>query len=249
MDNLRHILKELGLNEKEISIYIYLLTTACSPAGSLSRNLMIKRPTCYALVNSLISKGLIGQMTRNNMQYFFAVDPLVWMENYGFKQNLLLKKIEKVKNEISQVDLRRPVNEKPAKAVYFSGNEGITQILMDVLASDNQELRAFVSSNLNSFVDSFIPGYEDLRSGKGVFAKAIHTFEDNFDQFGRRDAVVSRETRRVAKNFDLGVDLLGYGNKNAIISIPEKFGLIVESEMIASAFRKGFDFLWRFAKS
>ncbi len=54
--------------------------------------------------------------------------------------------------------------------------------------------------------------------------------------------------KNIPPAFDLGIDLVISGDKLALISFPENFGILIESRLITSAQSKVFELVWRIAR-
>ena len=59
-------LKKLGLNEKEITIYLMLLKIGSVPASVLGQRTNITRSTAQYTCQQLAKKGLIHSIQKNN---------------------------------------------------------------------------------------------------------------------------------------------------------------------------------------
>ena len=68
-------LKEFGLSENEIKIYIDLLKTGTATANRLSKLSGVKRSTTYDNLNLLVNKGLVSSIIKEKVIYFEAIDP------------------------------------------------------------------------------------------------------------------------------------------------------------------------------
>ncbi len=68
-------LKELGLNDKEIKIYLALLKTPRIRPSALSKLTKINRATIYNLSKGLINKGIISEDLGGSTLYLTALPP------------------------------------------------------------------------------------------------------------------------------------------------------------------------------
>ena len=74
-EDLIKILKELNLSEKESSVYLSLLELGQSNVTRLANKANINRVTTYHILRSLISKGLVSSIEKDNIQNFMAIEP------------------------------------------------------------------------------------------------------------------------------------------------------------------------------
>jgi len=68
-------LKELGLNEHEVEVYLVLLKIGGSTASVIAKDAGLKRTTIYAILKSLAEKGFVTTYYRNSKQLFYAEKP------------------------------------------------------------------------------------------------------------------------------------------------------------------------------
>lgn len=68
-------LREFGLSNHEISLYLALLKTGEETVNRLAEMTGIKRSTVYDNLSFLITKGIVSRFSKNNVQYFQAANP------------------------------------------------------------------------------------------------------------------------------------------------------------------------------
>ena len=69
------ILKKIGLNDKEIRVYLTCLKLGPSSVRKIADNSEVNRGTAYDILRSLISLGLVTYYHQDKHQYFIAEDP------------------------------------------------------------------------------------------------------------------------------------------------------------------------------
>ena len=77
------ILISLGLSKREAEVYYALLHVEDALASELSEKTKEARTNTYDTLNSLIKKGLVSYVIKNNKKHFLAADPknlLKWMD-------------------------------------------------------------------------------------------------------------------------------------------------------------------------
>ena len=68
-------LKDVGLHQSEIDVYLYLLGNGYSTPPQVSRGTKIARTNCYNVLSSLKDKGLIKEEQRRKRKVYLASDP------------------------------------------------------------------------------------------------------------------------------------------------------------------------------
>ncbi|MBI5135247.1 helix-turn-helix domain-containing protein [Candidatus Uhrbacteria bacterium] len=74
MENIA-ILKNLGLSEPEVSVYLALLKIGGSLASTVAKEAGLKRTTIYAILKTLSDKGFVSVYFRKNKRYYYAEKP------------------------------------------------------------------------------------------------------------------------------------------------------------------------------
>ena len=168
-DNLAVIFRELGLNEKEILIYLSLSKMEMATASMVARSCNLQRSSCYTLIEKLVEKGVLSIIIKNNVQFFLAVDPLVLLEEIQRKQHLLSKQIDNLKFSLRNKKFNSTLNTW-TKARYFCGERGIIDILNDILKEQPEILRALLSKNLNDRLSEIYPCFSKARIERKISA-------------------------------------------------------------------------------
>lgn len=68
-------LQDIGLSEKEATIYIALLSFDKVSIAELSKKAEVKRPTTYVILDSLAKKGLVSEISVEKKTYYMAEPP------------------------------------------------------------------------------------------------------------------------------------------------------------------------------
>ena len=127
------VLKNFGLSEKEIYVYLTLIEIGSSSVRTISNKAKVNRGTTYDILKSLINMGIVSYYKKESKQYFIAERPETLLAVLEKKQENLLE----VKNDIEKnLPLFKTLFEKqggkPSVKLY-EGLIGIRHILEDVL--------------------------------------------------------------------------------------------------------------------
>lgn len=120
-------LKNIGLNGKEIVVYLELLHGDKSSVLDLSKKTNILRTSVYPILDTLLEKGLVSEIKVGKKVYFQAEQP-ERIGTYIESQKIRLEEQSQLANEyIPQLkSLSRQTGEKPIVKIY-DGREGIFQ--------------------------------------------------------------------------------------------------------------------------
>jgi|GEM_PF-4452702 len=234
---LSQLLKSQGLTEKEITIFTFLLEMGEQPASIIAKNSQLSRSSCYTGLDSLINKGLLSQINRAGVSFYLTCDLKVLLDQ--FKN----QKIQEV-NHISLLrqDLDNPVPTNSfalpkSRAHYFSGTEGMTSLVQQLLAKNPVQMRVYLSKH------GFISQASQVFFQQSTAAIKVLT---SAEHKGLPPSAIQKILPTI---FDCGIDIITTSNQVAIFCLTEEFGLSIDSNSIAVAQNKLFDFIWKIAKS
>ena len=114
-------LTKLGLNKKEIEVYLASLQLGVSTITELSKKSEIKRPTTYLIVESLLKQGLISIVRKKQKTYYAPERP---------KKILTILKARQRELEQSLPELEALYNSPKAKPKIqiYEGLEAVSNI-------------------------------------------------------------------------------------------------------------------------
>ena len=91
--DIKRLLQDLGLEEKEAKVYLALLSLGETTATKISKKTNLDRTLIYQLGNKLIEKGLASYIIKNNVRYFSAANPEKLVQDLKEKEKQLQKAI------------------------------------------------------------------------------------------------------------------------------------------------------------
>jgi predicted transcriptional regulator len=266
---LETILHNQGLSERETALYLHLLKLGGQAASQLARLSGISRSGCYLALESLRRKGLVNQIGQNGTTVFHAVDPSLLLEEVSRQRRHELKQIDALKLNLSLA--ARGKTQFPAKSAahYYQGSAGLGRLCAEIFNSSAPVLRLYLcnsrfgeNSVLEQLSDCAARPTAASASATGQAATpAIKILLPAADTATDQVLPVSPSLRlpkklpaaaivkKIAAAFDLGIELAIAGDRLAIFSSAENFGLLIESPLIANALARVFDLGWRVARS
>lgn len=130
-------LQKLGLNEKEIEVYLTLIKEGEGTGYSIAKLLGKKRSSIYFLLEELRKKGLVNRIPKSGKQIFVPKHPITLMED---TQRLAFD----VEEMIPQLMALSPTKDAP-KVTFLEGKKGYFQAMDDKekLANKDTELMGF----------------------------------------------------------------------------------------------------------
>lgn len=234
---LSQLLKTHGLTDKEIAVFTYLLEYGEQPASVIARKSRLSRSTCYQALDNLMSKGFIGQINRKGLAFFLPNDLSVLLDQIKNQKALEINQIQRLKQSWQQqMTASTSFESAKSRAHYFSGEEGMTTLIQKVLSTRPAYMRVCLSRH--SFIQHKQGGLlNNCQSVLKVLSASPHSVLPG-------QAIC----KTLPSIFDLGIDVITTSNQVVIICLPEQFGLLIDSSLIATAQSKLFDFVWKISK-
>lgn len=140
-ENVNEILKELGLSEKEVKVYLALLELGEESASRVSEIANLNRVTTYTLLKSLQEKGFCSVFDKNNVQVFKPINPesiVGMLDERKRKVNSIMDELKERQNNV----------EEKSEVMLFEGKKGILAMLEMILDDADKEKEVFVYGNL-----------------------------------------------------------------------------------------------------
>lgn len=243
---IKQLLQNFGLNQKEIDVYLALIQLGPSPVRLLAQKSGVNRGTTYDILKSLIAQGLVSYFDKASHQYFAAESPEKLLTAVENKRS----ELEEVKQSIQDYlpELKVIFEKRGGKPVMklFEGIKGIKMILDDVLttmsASNEKTYYVFSSATVRKNVYEAMPNFSQLRIKKGIKVKTI--------SLGEGGQLVGLDERKWIdpenKNLKSTYELI-YGGKVAHISLDEgnnPVGVVIQNEAIFDTQKMIFEFSW-----
>jgi len=94
----KHILKEIGLSEREIAVYTSLVKIGSTTTGPLVKSSDVQNAKIYETLEKLIKKGLVTFVIKGKTKYFQSTNPDNILNIYKEKENSLKETIKELKN-------------------------------------------------------------------------------------------------------------------------------------------------------
>ena len=233
-------LVEFGLSEKEAKVYLALLELGPSSVTKIARRARVTRTNAYHLLSSLLSYGLISSNEGETKVLFSAEKPdrLIYLMKERLNEaEQKCKDAETFMPELMSL-YRDP--DKKLKVRYYEGVEGIITAYEDTLTAKGKIFGYASVEHQYSFFPGYFPEYYERRSKKGIGVECFLAETDDSLRIKNLDKKQLRHTNIIPKAFSISPEINIYDNKVAILSLKEKFGVIIESYEVASAFKKMF---------
>lgn len=118
------ILKEAGLTDGEIKVYLALLELGSSTTGPIIDKSRIARSIIYQILEKLMQKGLVSVITKEKTKYFQAAEPNKILEYIDEREKQLEENKKRIEKLLPELLLKQKMAPKSETNMYF-GYKGI----------------------------------------------------------------------------------------------------------------------------
>lgn len=241
---IRNTLSKLGLNNRQIEVYLALLKLGKNQAGPIIKETGLHRMQVYEAIESLKDLGLISISQKKTIQFFEASSPekLVELESEKLDIAKLASQelLESFKN-LPQVEVRQ-----------LSGSEGMFSNLVSFIHeasnSNDKTLRMIGGASDNDFYDALGSHYKD-------YVKLTKQYNVKKRLLGPAE-VVKVTSARFSQEQDAEVKILPPSFNHPIytricatmISIEFYYPVVtiiqIKSPIVAASYIANFDLIW-----
>jgi HTH-type transcriptional regulator, sugar sensing transcriptional regulator len=230
-------LKELNLEDNEIRVYLACLYLGSSKVNDIAKKSKLIRTTTYGVLKSLIEKGLVSTIIKNNITHFQSAKPkqlLEILEEKKKKINSILPKLEKI----------REVIPNKHKVELFEGKEGLKTIFNEFVAKPNKEVK--IIGFYSKWLD-FFGSWTDIyyRKKKENKVKSFVLVDESERDYTNDKRIANSEIRYV-KDLNINAECFIYGDKVVFASFEEDNlkGVVIQDKEIFKMQNLLFDKLW-----
>jgi sugar-specific transcriptional regulator TrmB len=249
---IQKVLKELGLSDNAIQIYLKLAELGFSSARQLAESLGLPRATVYDNLKILSQNGLVAEKEEDAKKLFGIDDP----KNL---EHLLNTKIEGLKKASAEIKKWLPkLNAGSAlepKIKFYSGIRGIKQVLSNLLWYEDIETLTMwpISEMVEILGVEYLENLNRRRIKQGISIRGIWPADKtvNFKDYPYLGVGKGhlRQLRLAPEGVSWDMSYWLYADKVAFISSKaESYGFVINSRDFANLIRAQFEIIWKLSK-
>jgi sugar-specific transcriptional regulator TrmB len=239
----KEILKQIGLTDYEVEIYLALLTHGQISAYELAEKAGLYRQVTYDTLKRLLEKGFVSSATEGKTKLFKATSPELILE-------ILNEKTESYKQALPSLMKMNQSSKQPLSVETYRGKNVVRIALRDIINT----LKTEGGTVLCTAIDESLPAekyktiieqYERdmieykikerviIKQGdKGIFKKGTSKYKSVPEKFYNENPV---------QIYGNNVQMLVWGNPDHLI--------IIRNKSVADSYRKQFELMWKTAKA
>jgi len=234
-------LKQFGLQEHEVKVYLATLELGESTVLPISKKAGVKRTYCYDILADLQKKNLISYFEKNGRRRYVAEDP----SKIGLMLQEKLKDFREILPELKSI--QNSSANKP-KIRFYEGREGIMNIYESFLGA--KEMMALASPNhIYEHLSDFFSDFSVKILAKKVKVRELVTADGATASYLASFKKPLQEARVLPSTVKLSTDIVIFDNKLAMISYSgELHGVVIESSSIVETQKAMFEIIWQMAR-
>lgn len=232
-------LKLIGLNQSEITVYLFLLENGATTPPIVSHETKIARTNCYNILGELKVKGLIEEQERGKRKAYLAKNP-----------EALIQSLEKRKELVQRIlpdlqGLYTTQKNKP-KIRFYDGLEEIKDIYEQSLQSEKVMMVGSIEQ-LHALLPGYLEHYFVEVKKRGIIVYQI--LGEYRNEFNKTKELLNDlyDTRLLPPEYkDMPTNILLWNDTIALIALSEPaFGTMLTNQMLAKTFQMLFEIIWK----
>jgi sugar-specific transcriptional regulator TrmB len=175
METPKNVLKQLGLSDAEITIYLALTARGAMTANELTKAAHLKRPTAYYALRSLKEHGLIKAGNAPGVERFQAEPPQALEAMVSVREKELAALAAEVRGVIPELIKKKTVDSGLPAVSFYEGEEAMKQAIMETVYCRSRHIDSIAPSD-NFFWQvgqSFSAGYISERVARKITTRNL----------------------------------------------------------------------------
>ncbi len=241
-------LKNQGLNDKDIAVYLDIFQHGQSFASSIGLRTKIDRTTVYSVLKRLLKHGFIVQSMINDVAVYIATSPEVFLREIDEDIEELVSRKNLAEAFVSEIGKLTSHSFLRPKMRIYEGDKAIINLYEETIENSGNQ-KAFINlRSISPTVKEFLKGkFIKSKVEQHVFSKVLVADGPYSEKYKSLDGVSNRETK-IIRNFPFDIQseiLLFDGKKVAIIDFNKPiYGIVFASRTFYKTMEVIFDLIW-----
>ena len=239
-------LEYAGLSEKEADIYLELLKTDTASAMDLSRKTTIKKSIVYVILESLVKKGLIREVTVGKRTDYQAESPDVLRAFVQDKRNRFEEEARRIETVIGELKMiEKDPGERP-EVRFYEGKDAVKRSIDEYVLlqgfSSGKDYGIYSYDLMKQiFTAENIAAIDQKRVENNVVFKAIYTGADKVIEGGKEQESIKIDQERFPILCDIGI----FNDQIRIHTLGKKpHGIFIKSKEIATTLKSVIEYIF-----
>ncbi len=218
------LFRQIGLTKGETKVYLALLGLGEKTVSPIAKEAEVSLSKIYEILYNLIKKGLVSSITKNNVKYFLAADPIHIIDYLEQKKKEINKSEEGIKTIIPFLQLQKEtIGHEPIATLYegFTGIKTFYEVVLKSASRGDEILVIGIPRYSAEKYEGYFLNWNKRRAQKGISIKII--FNYNVRDLGKkREKIRFTDIRYLPKDLTTPAWILIYKGGVATIHLTEK---------------------------
>ena len=234
-------LKELGLTDNEVRIYLLLLKKGMMNPAEISQKLGLHRGYVYDALERMQEKEIVNTISKDNKKQFQATSP----QNLAELLKLRLENFQKIIPSLIEI---KESQKEEIKVELYKGNRVYRTLIKDVLSSikNNSEV-LLIGIDEGLLINEIEPIYLEqyLNSIKSRNVKERIIIKTGAKKLKNKNL----QYRTIEEKYIGNTAQIIYSSKVAIfITGMPHYLILIDNKKVADTYRANFEALWKMAR-
>ncbi|MFH1840319.1 MAG: helix-turn-helix domain-containing protein [Nanoarchaeota archaeon] len=245
-------LKQAGLTEGEIKVYLALIKLGSSTIGPILDESKITKSIIYRILDKLIDKGLVSYITKQKTKYFQASQPNRLLDYLNKKDKELQENKKKIQDLIPQL-LSQQTHTKKSEANIYEGFKGIMTAYENryqKLKKGDEVILYSLPAEQPGFHHAYWKKHHKLLAKLGIKCRMLYNQEVSNEIIKNRNNYKGCEARKMPYKLKTPSWVMIYKDVT-LVAIPQgamPLAFEITNQEIANSFKDYFETFWKIAK-
>lgn len=239
--NLEQSLQNIGLTEKEASVYITLLQLKKATAYTISKWSGLKNPTTYVILDNLTEKGYVKKIPRTKTMQYKAIDP---DELFGIAEARFIN----ARKKLPQLQALTKTTEYKPKISFYEGIENIKLLYANLIKNlKHKEVVAFYAHAKDTPEElyTFWDEWTQMRKKRNITIRGVTSIHKTTkDWIGEKNDLLSHIKGLPLSIYDSNSSIEVYDNYVLIVSSRHQQATLIDNPDIARTILQIFEIVW-----
>ena len=245
-------LKEIGLTEGEIKVYVALVGIGETTTGPIVEESGVSVSKVYIILDKLSKKGLVSHIMKGKTKYFKASDPQRLLTYLREKEEHMKEQEQHLKRLIPELELKQHSTRTEETAQVFDGLRGIQtarERTLNIMKKGDEMWIVGIARTPYDRLTPYFSEYHERRIAKGILCKYIYN-EYAKKPFGETSASYPHSKVKYLPEgiithawMEIYADTVTIG-----INHTKSFSIVIENQEVADSFRNYAQLLWKMAR-
>lgn len=244
------MLREAGLTEGEIKVYLALLKLGSSTVGPIVEESGVARSIMHKILDRLIHKGLVSSITKEKTKHYQAAAPTRILDYVEDRQEKLAQNKREIELLLPQLQAMLQPDRATEVRVYegFKGLITVHEHTYEQLKKGDSYFYMGIAADTPSYQQAYWQKDHKRRTKAGIRCQLLFQPEYPNEELAWRAKQWGCEIRKLVVPLKGPAWFMGYNDVTVIAMQANPIAIEIRSQAIAESFRSYFEEFWKQSK-